>query len=173
MLAELRVIFPLEISLVSGVSGQAGTGLAVAESSSRSTMLWRSQHRLYHPSLSPYLPSITAGPFPAVPRSQDTDILGHFVLSPQLSSCISSTTPATSTVASPTLILGSSSSTEVMYTRGLRVLCIHRGTKTDRAHSRPSAAGYPQDSMGVEGQGVSLQGSNSEEQLPLLFGFCG
>lgn len=46
MLAELRVIFPLEISLVSGVSGQAGTGLAVAESSSRSTMLWGSQHRL-------------------------------------------------------------------------------------------------------------------------------
>ena len=39
MRAELRVIFPLEISLVSGVSGQAGTGLAVAESSSRSTML--------------------------------------------------------------------------------------------------------------------------------------
>lgn len=45
-----------------------------------------------------------------------------------------------------------------MYTRGLQALCIHRGTETDPAYSRPSAAGYPQDSMGVEGQGVSLQG---------------
>lgn len=61
---------------------------------------------------------------------------------------------------------GSSSSTEVMYSRGLWVLCSHRGTETDQAHSRPSAAGYPQDSMWVEGQGVSLQGSNSEVHLP-------
>lgn len=46
MLAELGVIFPLKIPLVSGVGGQAGTGLAVAESSSRSIMLWGSQPRL-------------------------------------------------------------------------------------------------------------------------------
>lgn len=62
MPAELRVIFPLEISLVSGVGGQAGTGLGVPESSSTSTILWGSQHRFCHPRLSPYFPSSLLDP---------------------------------------------------------------------------------------------------------------
>lgn len=108
MPTELRVIFPLEISLVSGVGGQAGTGRWTGRDRAGSARVFIQVHhtlgkpaQALPPKALALFPLLTVGPFPAVPRSQDTDVLGHFVLSPQLSSSISSTTPTTSTGPHP------------------------------------------------------------------------
>lgn len=81
MLAELRVIFPLEISLYfrSQCTGrdQAGSGRVFIQVHYG---LGKPTQALPPKSLTLSFPSITHGPFAAVPGSQDTDVLSHFVL---------------------------------------------------------------------------------------------
>lgn len=86
MLAELRVIFPLEISPCFSCQW------AGMDQAGGARVLIQCLHDLEKPaqplllkSLTLSLSSITDGPFPAVPGSQDTEVLGHLVLSPQQS----------------------------------------------------------------------------------------
>lgn len=117
--------------------------------SSRSAMIWGSQHSLCYPVSPISLSSITDGPFSAIPGSPKTEVLNHFVLIPQQPSA----TPATSIEASPTLTLriplrGANTHQETVgfvYPQGFM-----------GAQSRPSAAGCLPETVWVKGQWVSL-----------------
>lgn len=117
--------------------------------SSRSSMIQRSQHNLCYPVSPLSLPSITGGPFSAVPGSPNTEVLGHFVLTPRQPSV----TPATSSVASPILTLriplhGGNThqgAAGFVYPQGFM-----------GARSRPLASGCLPEAVWVEGQCVSL-----------------
>lgn len=105
-------------------------------------------------SLTPSFPSIADGPFPAVPGSQDTDVLGHFGLF--------------SRVAYPTLTL------RVLLHRGEA----HQGAE-DFTYLQVHLTGHTeglqwpviQESVWVEVQWVSLWDHIQRHFCPLLFGF--
>lgn len=106
MLAELRAIFPLEISPYFGNrwAGREQTGndrflIQVLPDLGKPAQAWP------HTSLILSFPFTTDRPFPSVPNSQDPDVLDRLLLSPQLPGCISSTTSAAFREASRTLTL--------------------------------------------------------------------